>query len=78
MNWHLPSVVIQQSKATHLYSEIGNVCVQSDPITLSTIKVLETKYANSSEIKWSQILGHIQKNDVISIIYRGERIYGRE
>lgn len=58
---------------SHLYSEIGNVCVQSDPITLSTIKVLETKYANSSEIKWSQILGHIRKNDVINLICKGSK-----
>lgn len=45
----------------HLYSELGNVRVQSNPVTLATEKVLEREYAISLEIRWSQVVGHIRK-----------------
>jgi len=55
----------------HLYSELGNVRVQSNPMTLETEEILERKYAVSREIRWSQVVGHIRKGDIVNLLSLG-------
>lgn len=55
----------------HLYSELGNVRVRSNPMTLATEEVLGREYAISREIRWSQVVGHIRKGDIVNLLSLG-------
>lgn len=55
----------------HIYSELGNVCIQLDPTTLATEGVFEREYAIEREIRWSQIISHIRKGDFANLITLG-------
>lgn len=64
--------VIMGSDA-HLYSELGNVCIQLDSKTLTTEKIFERKYATEWDIKRSQIIRHVRKGDIKKLISSGRK-----
>ena len=55
----------------HFYSELGNVCILLDPMTLATEEIFKREYAVGREIKWSQVIGHIQKKDIGNLLSLG-------
>lgn len=55
----------------HLYSEIGNLRVKSNPMTLATEEVLEREYAISRQIRWSQVVGYTRKGDIVNLLSLG-------
>lgn len=55
----------------HLYSELGNVQIRLDPVTFAIEEAFERKYAVKWEIRWSQIVGHIRKGDIVNLLSLG-------
>ena len=55
----------------HLYSELGNVRVKSNPMSLATEEVLERKYATSRQIRWSQVIRYTRKGDIVHLLSLG-------
>lgn len=55
----------------HLYSEIGNVCIKYNPHDLLTEEVFFKRYANESQIRYSQIIKIFKKNGLFPSLIKG-------
>ncbi len=62
----------------HLYSELGNVSIQWDPVAPAIERVFERKYAIAREIRWSQVVGYIRKRNIASLLSLGGKYIWRK